>query len=169
VAAWLDSNVRHQVNVGATINESAEVSGIIGSVDEDGLPVIYALVPELPRESRRRELPHLAVVSWKYDGSQRNGMPDLDTNERMLQLEGILSESFEEKTGSAHAYHRTGNGLKEFAYYVADPGAFMTEINRSLKGLSRFPIDIKFYHDEEWSDFRDLVAMFQSREGMADA
>jgi hypothetical protein len=45
----------------------------------------------------------------------------------------------------------------------------MTEINRSLKDLPRFPIDIKFYHDEEWSDFRDVVAMFQSREGVADA
>ena len=60
-------------------------------------------------------------------------------------------------------------GRQMIAYYVADPGAFMTEINRSLKGLPRFPIDIKFYHDEEWSDFRDLVAMFQSSEGMADA
>ena len=155
--------------MGAVINEPAEISGVIGSIEENGFPVIYALVPELPPQSRRRELPHLAVVSWKYDGSQRNGMPNLDTNERMLQLEAILSGAFEEKPGSAHAYHRTGNGLKEFAYYISDPGAFMTEINMSLKALPRFPIDIKFYHDEEWSDFQELVAMFSNREGRADA
>jgi hypothetical protein len=155
--------------VSAKIKEPAETSGIIGSVRENGFPVVYALVPELPAETRRSELPHLAVVSWNYAGSQRNGMPDPNTNERMLQLERTLSETFEEKVGSAHAYHRTGNGLKEFAYYVSDPGAFMTEINRSLRGLPRFPIDIKFYLDEEWSDFRETVAMFTRREGRADA
>jgi hypothetical protein len=155
--------------VSAATDQSDVTSGIIGSIDENGFPVVYALVPELPAEARRRELPQLAVVSWKYDGSSRNGMPDITTNERMIELERILSNAFEEKPGSTHAYHRTGNGLKEFAYYVSEPGAFMTEINRLLKGLPRFPIDIRFYLDEEWSDFREIVGLFTNCERRADA
>lgn len=154
--------------MGAEVGDQAETSGIIGSVTEDGFPVIYALVTELPSESRRRQLSHLAVVSWKYDGSSRNGMPAPDTNERMLQLEAILSEAFEDKSGSAHAYHRTGNGLKEFVYYISDPGAFMTEINRSLRSLPRLPIDIRFYQDEEWSDLQRLISIFANQESQAD-
>ena len=49
-------------------------------------------------------------------------MPDQDTNDAMIILEGALSAEFENAVKSQHAYNRTGNGLKEFAYYVADPG-----------------------------------------------
>lgn len=80
----------------------------------------------------------------------------------MRQLEDLLSDSFEDKALSVHAYNRTGNGLKEFAYYIADPGTFMTEVNRILKPLPRFPIDINFYLDEEWSDFQAIVGMFKN-------
>jgi hypothetical protein len=151
------------------MDPSGEATGVIGTIEEEGLPVVYALVPELPPESRRRELPQLTVVSWKYDGTARNGMPDLETNARMIQLENLLSDAFEEKPGSCHAYNRTGNGLKEFAYYVADPGMFMTEINRMLRPLPRFPIDIRFYLDQDWSDFQQIANLFRKKPSESDA
>lgn len=144
-----------------------EASGIIGEVVEDGQPVIYALVPELPQESIRRTLPHLTIVSWKYDGSQNNGMPAPNTGQRMRQLEDLLSVSFEEKARSVHAYNRTGNGLKEFAYYVADPSEFMAELNSMLRPLPRFPIDIDFYRDEDWSDFQSIINLFRGAHSAA--
>jgi hypothetical protein len=149
------------------MNRQEEVSGIIGKVIEGGRPVIYALVPEMPPEAIRRALPQLTVISWKYDGSQHNGMPAPDTNLRMRELEGLLIASFEEKDTSAHVYNRTGNDLKEFAYYVADPGAFMTEINRVLRPLPRFPIDIRFYLDEDWSNFQEIINLFRGANSAA--
>jgi hypothetical protein len=137
-----------------------KTSFIIGETVEGGYPVVYSLWCDLPPESRRRNLPHLTVISWKYDGAQYNGMPDPETNQRILHLRRLLGEAFEDKDGSAFAYHRTGNSLKEFAYYVADTRDFMAEVNRILRHLPRFPIEITFYEDHEWSDFQCIAAMF---------
>jgi hypothetical protein len=57
-------------------------------------------------------------------------------------------------------YRRTGNGQKEFAYYARSTDEFMSSLNASLASHSRYPIEIKFYEDKDWSDFRRLLADF---------
>ncbi len=96
-------------------------------------------------------------------------MPDLATNANMLLLEGKLTDAFEEKQHSEHVYNRTGNGLKEFAFYVADTDAFMEQLNLSLNGLPKFPIKITFYRDDTWSDFGELAEIFRAKPSRPDA
>jgi hypothetical protein len=96
-------------------------------------------------------------------------MPQPQTNERMQELERILSPLFEDQDDSVHAYNRTGGNLKEFTYHVGDPGKFMTKLNDALRPLPRFPINIAFVHDEDWSDFQDIASMFGSGRASADA
>jgi len=50
-----------------------EPKGIIGRYYEDDLPVIMKFVNELPNDSIISKFPFLTVVSWKYDGSAKNG------------------------------------------------------------------------------------------------
>ena len=64
-----------------------EEKGIIGRVCEDGLPVIYKFVNELPQDSVRSNLSWLTVISWKYDGESNNGMPLNDENQSMVVLD----------------------------------------------------------------------------------
>lgn len=54
--------------------------GIIGEIKEDGFPVIFKFVDDLPSEETRGRLGWLTAVSWKYDGHQRNGMPPEEIN-----------------------------------------------------------------------------------------
>ena len=110
----------------------ADELGVIGRIVEDGLPVIYRLVDELPSEGVRENLPWLTVISWKYDRDARNGMPPHDINEQMIALEHAVDE-IEAASLCRHAYSRTGNGLKEFAYYIADRERFMTAFNDALR------------------------------------
>jgi hypothetical protein len=109
------------------------------------------------------------IIAWAYDGTSHNGMPDPDTNAKMRLLEEKLTDAFEEKQLSERAYSRTGNNLKEFAFYVADTGAFMKQLNLSLNGLPRFPINVTFYRDDTWSDFGELVALFRTDSVRPDA
>lgn len=141
------------------MEESAEASGVIGKTTENGQPVIWSFVNELPLETEQRSLPWLIVIAWQYDGSDRNGMPLEHINQDMLKLEDAL-EKMEVPGKHVSVYRRTGDGLKEFAFYARGTDEFMHSLNASLASHSRYPIEIKFYEDKEWSDFRRLLADF---------
>ena len=133
--------------------------GIIGETEEDGLPVIYRLVDELPGADVRDGLPWLTVISWRYDREARNGMPPVAINDRMIALERAIEE-IEAVSLCRHAYSRTGNGLKEFAYYITDRDRFMDAFNIAVRNHPRYPIEIEFYEDLEWADFQRVRELF---------
>jgi Family of unknown function (DUF695) len=86
-------------------------------------------------------------------------MPPEQVNQRMLALEGALEE-LEVPGKHVSVYRRTGNGLKEFAYYAHETEMFMSALNSALASHERYPIEIKFYEDADWSDFRCLLSDF---------
>lgn len=140
----------------------AQELGIIGRTTEDGFPVVYKFVDELPSEQDRERLPWLTVISWKYDGSARNGMPPESVNQQMIALERAI-DALESPALCRHAYSRTGNGLKEFVYYISDQDGFMSAFNDALHGHPRYPIEITFYEDRQWSDFQKFRERFKRK------
>ncbi len=138
----------------------SQEKGIIGEIVEDGFPVVFNLIDEFPSEDTRGRFGWLTVVSWKYDGSQRNGMPAEGVNLRMIDLEHAI-EDLEQEGYCRHAYSRTGNSLKELAYYISDRDRFMEAFNEALKDQPPYPIEITFYEDRAWKDFRKILEMFR--------
>ncbi len=138
-----------------------EPKGIIGRYYENELPVILKFVNTLPEKEIMDKLPMLTVVSWNYDGSTNNGMPLEGDNKRMIVLEDTIEEAMEESQMYLHAYSRTGNNLKEFAYYSTSQEDFMSILNQALAEHELYPIEIKFYEDEEWTDFKKLLEDFK--------
>ena len=55
------------------------------------------------------------------------------------------------------AYRRIGAGLREFVYYIGERERFIEEFNDRVAEDPRYPIEIKFYKDETWSELRDLI------------
>ena len=141
-------------------SDAEELTGVIGEVTINGLPVIYKFVNEFPNEDFRSKYPRLVVVSWKYDGNERNGMPEESVNERMMQLEDALEIGIEDLGICTHVYSRTGNNLKEFVYHIRDDDEFLEALNSALSSHKRYPIEITFYEDKEWKDFRELLNDF---------
>ena len=138
----------------------AQDLGIIGEAKEDGLPLIFKFVDELPSQETRQRFRWLTVISWKYDRSIRNGMPPESTNKQMVALEDAIDE-LEKAALCRHAYSRTGNGLKELVYYILDRDQFMAALNHALREHPRYPLEIKFYEDEKWEDFQNLRGRFK--------
>lgn len=140
---------------------------IIGETEEAGFPVVFRLLDELPAEVTRVRFGWLTVVSWKYGDSQRsgmerNGMPPPEINSRMIALENAMDDL--ERGGHCfYAYSRTGNGLKELAYYIPDRERFMGAFNDALEGHPRYPIEIEFFEDREWKDYQTIREMFRAR------
>lgn len=144
----------------------AQELGIIGEVEEDGFRVVYKFVDEFPGPEIRSTFSWLTVISWKYDGEDRNGMPPETINQRIIAVERAIEESLDNTGLCRHAYSRTGNGLKELVYYISDREDFMAALNHALKSHPRYPIEINFYEDPEWEDFQKILKLF-NREGTA--
>lgn len=137
--------------------------GIIGRYYENELPVIMKFVNELPSEKKMVKLPFLAVISWKYDGSKNNGMPPKEINARMINLEEALENSTDKVNIFTHVYSRTGNNLKELVYYTTKQDEFMRTLNRILEDHDVYPIQINFYEDKEWTDFKKVLNDFKKK------
>lgn len=137
-----------------------EEKGVIGRVYENGAPVIYKFDNEFPEDAVRSTLTWLMVISWRYDGSSNNGMPLDDENQRMTTLEGAIEEHIEDDKVLRHAYSRTGNNLKELVYYISDQEQFLQAFNKALSDHPRYPIEINFYQDSDWEDFKRLLNDF---------
>jgi len=142
------------------MDQKKEHKGIIGKSYEDDFPVIWRFVNESPSTEKRKQLPWLTVISWKYDGADNNGMPEATVNEKMLSLEDALTEQVEKSDFCEHAYSRTGNNLKEFVYYISDRDLFIERLNKALKAHQSYPIEIDFYEDPDWKEFYNLVNDF---------
>lgn len=143
-----------------TPTNAEEEKWIIGRVYEDGLPVIYKIVNQLPPEDIRSHLSWLTVVSWKYDGKSNNGMPQTEENQKMKVLEDAIEEHIENDKVLRNAYSRTGNNLKELVYYIHNQEQFLESFNKTLANHPRYPIEINFYEDKQWEDFQRLLNDF---------
>jgi hypothetical protein len=60
------------------------------------------------------------------------------------------------------AYRRVGAGLREYVFYIADRDRFLEELNTQVADHPRYPIEIKFYEDETWSDLQGLINDFSA-------
>jgi hypothetical protein len=140
--------------------ESTE-KGIIGKYYENDLPVIMKFVNELPDNKVMSKLTFLTVISWKYDGTENNGMPLDEINQRMIILEDAIENSMSSSKIFTHVYSRTGNNLKEFSYYTKSQDDFMKMLNITLEKHAEYPIGINFYEDKEWSDFKKVISDFK--------
>lgn len=141
---------------------SAKEKGIIGRYYENDLPVIVKFVNEFPENHLRIKFPMLTVISWKYEGETNNGMPLTETNEKMIVLEDAIENTMDSSKQYLHAYSRTGNNLKEFVYYSSSQDQFMTLLNETLVTHERYPIEINFYDDPEWNEFKKLIEDFKN-------
>lgn len=138
--------------------------GIIGEYFENDLPVIVKFVNQIPNNTTQKKMSILTVISWKYDGSQRNGMPIKEVNQRMIKLEKAIANSSSVDEIFRNAYSRTGNNLKELVYYSSSQDEFMQKLSKALSKHETYPIEIKFYEDKEWSEFKKLLSDFKKNE-----
>ena len=140
---------------------SEDLKGVIGESHEDGFPIVWKFVDELPDQSILQSLPHLVVIAWNYDGSSNNGMPPNDILEQMKDLEAEIDEKIARDTFLKHAYSKTGNNIKELVYYAHDTDLFIDELNSALASHPRYPLDISFYEDADWSEFKHILSLFR--------
>lgn len=146
-------------------NDASKPKGVIGESYEDGLPVIWKFVNDAPSDDTREALSWLTVISWEYDGSENNGMPEKVLDQRMIQLEDAIEEGVVASGFCEHAISKTGSNLKELIYYIHDRDSFLERLNTALRAHERYPIEIAFYEDPDWKEHGNARALFDKGKG----
>ena len=133
---------------------------LIAQGEEDGLPLLFRMRELLPAGVEPESYPHLVNIIWQFD-STGSGMPADDLVDRMNEFEDRLDAV----EGGAIGYLMvsiTGNGRKEWLWYVNDTDRYMQRVNRVLSGSgARFPVDFQSTQDPTWETFRSFISGVQ--------
>ena len=132
-----------------------EPNWVVAEVQESGKRVIYKFLGEMPGAEARAAMGVLTVIAWRYDGGANEGLPSATERERMNTLEDTLDLIDGDRLRPA--FSRTGNNLKELAYYIGDREQFMASLNRVLASHPRYPIEISFYEDQQWRELEQFI------------
>ena len=142
---------------------AAEEQWAIATTEEDGARVLYRVRQQPPAGIDPSRYAGLINIYWRFDGEWNEGMPPSDVYDRMAALEEALEPLDGPETGF-FVVSITGNNRKEWAWYVADPAAFMERVNVALAGSEPFPVEFETAADPGWQNFHELLRRFAEAE-----
>lgn len=126
------------------------------SGQQDGLPVIYSYRQNRPNAADYRDYPHALRVRWSYDRELRSGMPPEAVYASQRGFEAAIESVGEGMVGFLMLV-RTGNGRKEWLYYVRDLDAWLDQFNACLEEHQPYPLDLDNWPDPEWQTWQALA------------
>jgi hypothetical protein len=135
-----------------------EYSGVIAKMTENEKTVILNITSGAFAGADHAKFPWLVIIAWKYEGGD---MPSKEVNAKMIALEDAIDGHIAKGEHCVHAVSRTGNGLKEFEYYIKNQDDFIGRFNEALAGQERYPIQITFYSDPEWKELKRFMDMLK--------
>jgi hypothetical protein len=124
--------------------------------EEEGLPTIYRYRQNRPFAIGGTPYSSALRVVWEFDASVRNGMPPQETNELQVSFEHALAPVGEGDVGFLMLVF-TGNGRKEWLYYVTDPGVWVDRLNTLLLEHQPYPLQIEDWPDGDWSTWQNFA------------
>lgn len=125
--------------------------------EQEGKPVIYRSMQYVPDGEKESDFPILINIYWPFEKDENNGMPDRSTNEKQINFEDAIASL--DANGTSHLMLVvTGNGRKEWIWYVKDSNEWVGKLNELLTGHEVYPIQIEIEKDPEWSTYHDFVS-----------
>lgn len=124
--------------------------------EEDGKPLVFRsrVVPSGIVES---DYPTLLSIFWPYEPANESGMPDEETLDAQIELDDALDE-LDSLGVSFLMLVVTGNGRKEWHWYVSDGKEWMNRLNELLAGRRVFPIEIESRYEPDWALYHGFIS-----------
>jgi len=129
---------------------------------QNGKPVIYRSMQAVPKGQLEADYPNLINIYWSFDVDSNNGMPDRSSNEKQIAFEDAI-ESLDANGVSHLMLVVTGNGRKEWIWYVKDVDKWIGQLNTLLAGHEVYPIEINIEKEPTWSTYHSFVSSVGGR------
>lgn len=126
-------------------------STAIATRPSDGHQIVYRYRSEFGPSFKRALYPDRVIISWTYQSA--SGMPSRTEHESMDRMEDLLTPHVAQASLSILALVSTGEGLREWVYYTKSKEEFMANVNKALRGVPRFPVEIDLSKDPEWQRY----------------
>lgn len=97
-------------------------------------------------------------VSWRYQ-SRPDGMPEDDDARLMEQATDALKEAFRKENCAIMTGIYTGDGERDWVFYVRNLRAFGIVFNKALEELPTIPMLIEAADDPQWEEYADMRSM----------
>lgn len=118
---------------------------------KDGRVIVFRYVTEFRPSFVKASLPDRVILVWRYETP--SGLPVATEREEMDRMEDMLSPLVEKVGFGMLAMVSTGNGFREWTYYVRSEDEFLKALNMALAGQRRFPIEVHTGPDPQWSTY----------------
>ena len=127
--------------------------------EEEGKPLIFRGRQYVPSGAVEPAYPTRVSIYWPYEPENESGMPDEETEDAQYEMEDAL-ESLDSGERSYLMLVVTGNGRKEWHWYVSDVEAWGERLHELLAEHPVFPIRIEKSLEPDWALFRDFISGF---------
>lgn len=125
--------------------------------EQEGKPVVYRGMQSVPDGEKESDFPTLINIYWPFEKDENNGMPGKSTNKKQIAFEDAIAPL--DVNGTSHLMLVvTGNGRKEWIWYVKDSNEWIDKLNVLLSDHEVYPIQIEMENDPEWSTYHKFVA-----------
>jgi hypothetical protein len=127
---------------------------------QNGRKIVFRYAKELRPAFNRHSQPIRVIVVWKY--CSESGQPEASEHQQMNLLEDSIARFRDQENFATLAIVSTGEGLREWTYYVHSEDEFIARLDAALTEMPPFPIEIHVAHDRDWEayeQFRRSVAV----------
>lgn len=133
---------------------------VVAEGKEDNLPILYRLRQCVPDGISVKDYPFLLSILWSYETDNASGMPSNEINDQQLSFDDALDQM--DNTGSGTMMLAvTGNGRREWVWYVNDPQVWLQNLHECLQGHPVYPLDIQQSEDPEWETWKTFRDSFK--------
>jgi hypothetical protein len=140
--------------VAAAATPPANFGWLVNESKQNDKPVRWKVRGDIPPGALPAQYPSLIEMHWKYTPDAM-GMPAQDVTADLARLEAAIDPI----QGDRIAYLMvvvTGNGMRSWLWYAADPKAFASAMNRLIPGHP-FPVTLHLGPNEpDWKTYRTM-------------
>ena len=110
---------------------------------ENGETVVVRTRTRPPANLDPGAYPHAVELVWRFDGMATAGMPAPDVHALLTECEDLV-QGLEGPANGLLGLSITGNGRREWVWYVADPALFSVRLAALLSSSKRaYPLEVR--------------------------
>jgi hypothetical protein len=124
----------------------------------EGTPFIARFRTNLTKLINAKQHPHQITMYWDYETTSESLMPTDADMDLMREVEEKMSDVFEQGLEAVLVYVFTGQNQRESVWYAKDAEAMEGKLNEVLAPFGFLPIEFTSVEDENWNEYRQLLA-----------
>lgn len=125
---------------------------------ENGRKILVSGRDGVDKERLSGKYIYRVEVCWKYR-SETDGMPDVESADMLGKVTDALEETFSKENVAVMTGIYTGDGRRDWVFYVKNLNIFSGVFNKALRELPTLPLEFEAEEDAGWEEYMQMREM----------